>query len=78
MQSVKDKTIFTAQRQRWTVPSCQMTFGYMAISLIFIGWMPFLAPTIDNADPLFALVITQYFYLHHIEVADQAPANSRI
>jgi len=29
-----------------------MTFGYMATMFIFIGRMPFLAPTLDNADPL--------------------------
>jgi len=33
--------------------------------------MPFLVPTLDNADPLCALVITVYIDLHHIEVADR-------
>jgi len=28
---------------------------------------------LDNADALFALVITPGFYLHHIEVADEDP-----
>jgi len=37
--------------------------------------MPFLAPTLDNTDPLFALAITPGFYLHHVEVADQDPAS---
>jgi len=37
----------------------------------FIDRMPFLAPTVDNADLLFALVLTPGFYLHHIEVAGQ-------
>jgi len=32
--------------------------------------MSFLVPTLDNADPLFAQVITYGFYLHHVEVAD--------
>jgi len=31
----------------------------MAVLFISIGWMPFLAPTLANADPLFALVITR-------------------
>jgi len=41
--------------------------------------MPFLAPTLDYAedyaDPLFDLMITPDFYLHHVQVADQNPAN---
>jgi len=36
--------------------------------------MPFLAPALDNPDPLCALVITPGFYLQHAEVADQDPA----
>jgi len=35
--------------------------------------MPFLAPTFDNADPLFPLVITPGFYQHHIEMEYQDP-----
>jgi len=35
--------------------------------------MPFLAPTLDNAEPLFAPVIKLGFYLHHVEVAAQDP-----
>jgi len=34
--------------------------------------MPFLAPTLDNANPLFTLVITPGFYMH--QVANQDPA----
>jgi len=34
-----------------------MTTNYMAVFLNFIDWLPFLAPTLDNAGPLFALVI---------------------
>jgi len=45
---------------------------------IFIGQMPFLAPTLDNADPLFTLVITPDVYLHHEEVADQSPATGSL
>jgi len=56
-------------------PVVKMTSGYMAVLLISIGQMPFLTPTLDNADPLFALVITPDFFLHHIEVADQYPAS---
>jgi len=32
--------------------------------------MLFLAPTLDNADLLFSLVITLGFYLHNVEVVD--------
>jgi len=43
----------------------------MAVLFISIGRMPFLASTLGNADPLFAMVITPGFYLHHVGVADQ-------
>jgi len=49
--------------------------GYMTIVFIFIGLMLFLEKTLDNAYPLFALVITTGFYLHHVEVADQNTAS---
>jgi len=52
-----------------------MTSGYMAVFLIFHDQMPFLAPTLDNADALFAMVITLGFYLHHLEVTDQDTAS---
>jgi len=47
----------------------------MAILFIFT---PFQAPTLDNADPLFALVITPGFYRHHVEVADKDPASDSL
>jgi len=34
----------------------------MAVLFISIGRMLFLAPTLENADPLFALVVTPGFY----------------
>jgi len=40
--------------------------------------MPFLAPTLENADPLFALVITSAFYLNHVGVAEQDPASGSL
>jgi len=47
----------------------------MEVLFISIGRMPFLLPTLDNADSLFALlVITPGLCLHHVEVADQDPA----
>jgi len=55
-----------------------MTSGYLAVLFISIDRMPFLAPTLDNADPLFALVITAGFYLHHVEVADQDQASGNV
>jgi len=41
-----------------------MNFGYMAeLSFIAISLMPFLEINLDNADPLFALIIiTCHFY----------------
>jgi len=63
----------------------------MIVSFTSIGQMadqhyqefvPSLAPTLDNADPLFgadrSLVITPDFYLHHVEVADQDIASGSI
>jgi len=38
----------------------------MPVLFISIGRMPVLAPTLDNADPLFALVVTPGFYLHEV------------
>jgi len=43
-----------------------------------IGWMAFLAQTLDNADPFFAPVTTPGFYLHHVEVADQNLASGNL
>jgi len=40
--------------------------------------MPFLAPTLDNPDPLFALGITPGFYLHHVERVHQDPASGSL
>jgi len=42
---------------------------------ISIGQMPFLVPTLDKADLLFALVIPPGFYLHYVEVTEHAPAS---
>jgi len=55
-----------------------MTSGYMAVLFISIGWTFFQGPTFDNADPLFALMITPDLYLHHREVADQDPASGSL
>jgi len=43
--------------------------------------MPFRAPTLDNAHPLFTLGIAPGFYLHHVdfvEVADQDQASGSL
>jgi len=50
----------------------------MALLFILIGRMSFLAPTLYNADPLFAMVIAPGSYLHHVEVADQDPASGSL
>jgi len=50
----------------------------MTVLFISIDWMPFMAPTFDNADPLFALVITLGFYLYHVAVADQDLASGSL
>jgi len=42
----------------------------MAVLFISIGRMSFLAPNLDNADPLFALAIAPH-QVSHAEVADQ-------
>jgi len=47
----------------------------MAVLFISIDRMPFMAPTLENADPLFTLVITPGFYLHYIEVMNENPAS---
>jgi len=52
--------------------------SYITIFVISNGWMTFLAPTFNNADPLFALVITPDFYLHHVKVADQDRASGSL
>jgi len=56
----------------------QMASVYMANLFISIDRMPFLATTLANADPLYALVIISGFYLHHVEVADQDPASDSL
>jgi len=57
---------------------CQTTSGYMTALFTFTGRMPFLAPKLDIADPLFAQVITPGFYLHRQELADQDPASGSL
>jgi len=64
--------------QFWMARRCQLTSGYIAVLFISIGRMPFLAPTLDYADLLFALLTIirpdVYHYLHHVVVANQDPA----
>jgi len=55
-----------------------MTYGYVAVMFIYISRMPFVAPTLDNADPLFTLVITTGFYMNQVEVADQDSASGSL
>jgi len=50
----------------------------MAVLFISISLMPFLAPTLDNADPLLDLMITPGFYLHRLEMADKDPASDSL
>jgi len=45
----------------------------MPVLSISIDLMPFLAPNLDNTDPLFARLITPGFDLHNIELVDQDP-----
>jgi len=59
--STKEKTLFNTLKQCWTVSRCQTSAGNMVVLLIFIDWMPFLAPTLENADPLFNMMITLRF-----------------
>jgi len=59
-----------------------MTYGYMAVPVLFIsiGWIPFPAPILDNAHPLFALLITISFYLHRhlVEMTVQDAASGSL
>jgi len=48
----------------------------MPVLFISIGRMPFL--TLDNADPLFAFVISPGVYLHLVGVTDQDPASGSL
>jgi len=48
------------------------------VSFISIDRMPFLAPTLDNANPLYSLVTTLGSYLHDIEVVEQDPASGSL
>jgi len=51
----------------------------MANFFIPINRIPLLAPTLDNAHPLFApVVITPDFYLNHEEVVDHDPASGSL
>jgi len=50
----------------------------MAALFISIDRMPFLPPTLNNADLLFALVVELGLYLHHVEVADKDPASGSL
>jgi len=76
MYSVKRQLFFTALRQYWTIQSCQNDIWLYDSFFIFRDWMPFLAPTLDDADPdALRPGDTPGFYLHHIEVEDQEPAS---
>jgi len=57
-KTVKVHILFTKLRQGWTVPGCEKDIWLYDSFVIFIDRMPFEGPTFDNADPLFALVIT--------------------
>jgi len=48
----------------------------VTVLFLSIGQMPFLAPTLDIAYPLFTLMLTPGMHLHHVEVADQDPAEA--
>jgi len=50
----------------------------MANLFIFNSWMLFLAPAMDNADPLIVLEITLCFYLHRVEMVDQDSASGSL
>jgi len=67
MQSTKAHTHFTALRQYWKFHKGQTASGYMSVVFISIDPRPFMALTLDNADPLFGLVMAPGFPLHHEE-----------
>jgi len=74
MRSVKDHTLPTTLR----LSVVNKTSGFMTVLFISIDQMPFLARTIGNADPLFVLLITPCFDLHHVKVADQDQASGSL
>jgi len=45
---------------------------------LYIGRMPLLVQILDNADPLFSVVMTPDLDLHHNEVAGQDPASGSL
>jgi len=56
-----------------------MTYGYIkTVLFISMDRMPFLVPTLDNANLLFVLMKTPVLYLHRVEVADQDPPSESI
>jgi len=52
-------------------PVVKITSSYVEVLFISIGRLPFVSPTLENADPLFTLVTIPGFYLHYVEVVDQ-------
>jgi len=65
-QRTAHSLVFVYIRQCWTVSRCQTTSGYMTALFITIDRMPFLAPTLDNADLIFSPVLAPGFYLDHL------------
>jgi len=83
MQSAKRTTPSFLHREFvGRFPVVKTTFSFLAVLFVFIGRMPFVfivrmpfpPLTVDNAYPLFALLITPGFYLNDVEVADKDPA----
>jgi len=73
-QSAKNHTLFTVHRQFGCSTVVKTSSGFMEVMFISIGWMRFLAPSLENAVLLFVLVMTPGLYLHNVEVADRDPA----
>jgi len=47
-------------------------------SFLYFHWPDALPGANSLSDPLFALVTTPGFYLHHVEVEDQDPASGSL
>jgi len=67
IQSVKDP-FYQTEAVLDDAQLSKTTSGYMTVIFNIIDRMPCLAPTLDNDDTLFALVIKPGLYLHHVKV----------
>jgi len=70
----------TSLKHCWVVPICQTTSDFLVAWFNSIGWMPFLVPTLDNADPSLVLVDSTRFLSAPcmLEVTNQDPPSGSL